>query len=102
MNTGTCSVNRDVADALQSEAYISGRRAGAGLLSPSLNPHPPGTPEHLQWYQGWHSSTATKAQEALLENARFVARIHAPWPPCPYRSSVACDCGGRGLCLDVA
>jgi ribosome modulation factor len=52
-------------DALKSEAYVSGRRAGLGSLSPSLNPHPPGTAEHDQWAQGWQSGTADRARDAM-------------------------------------
>lgn len=51
-------------DALASEAFTAGRRAGLGLLAPSLNPHPEGAAEHLQWQQGHQSAVQSAANYA--------------------------------------
>lgn len=59
----------DQQDALLSEAFISGRRAGLWALSPSLNPHPPGTAEHLQWQQG-HQSGQSAVNDYANQKAR--------------------------------
>lgn len=96
MNTTNNAENtlRGVSDALKAEAYISGRRAGLALLSPSLNEHPPGSPLYHEWLRGHASATAQRASEAAAR--RKVAS------PCLYIAAATCDCGGRGLCLDVA
>lgn len=81
-------------DALKAEAYLSGRRAGLALLSPSLNEHPPGTPLYTEWQRGHASATAQRAVQAM-------AKVKAT-PPCRYTAYQICYCGGRGLCLDIA
>lgn len=65
-----------------SEAHIEGQRAGRLGLSPSLNPYELGTPPFAEW-----------------ESGRLAALTS---PVCRYRQAVVCNCGGRGLCLDVA
>lgn len=91
-NTG--SGNTGVDDALASEARISGRRAGRNHLSPSANPHLPGTSVHREWELG--------RQSVADENAAANDQRLALKAICQYREGMACDCGGRGHCLDVA
>ena len=57
-------VAQQVQDALESEAYIRGRRAGKLTLSPSLNEYQEGTPEHAQWLLGWQTSSNEAAAYA--------------------------------------
>lgn len=43
-------------EALLSDAYTKGRRAGHTGLTSAANPYPEGTAEHLHWRQGLNSS----------------------------------------------
>lgn len=81
-------------DALLANAYLNGRRAGLAHLSPSLCEVSPGTPETNEWLRGWRSGIDQRAQEL---NARLMVKH-----PCRYGRQDACDCGGRGLCVDAA
>lgn len=49
----------EVRDALMSEAYIAGRRAGKAGLSPSVNHHPVGSIEYIEWLRGLRSAQTT-------------------------------------------
>ena len=75
---------------LESAAYQVGRRAGKNGLSPSLNPHSVGSFEYIEWERGRQSGTDTRTTQPT--NVK----------PCSYVRGVACNCGGIGLCLDVA
>jgi len=55
----------DKQDALDGVAFIEGRRAGLGLVPVSLNPHTPGSAEHLQWQQGHMSTTFTVDRKCI-------------------------------------
>jgi len=58
----------DKQDALDGVAFIEGRRAGAGLVPVSLNPHAPSSAAHLQWQQGHYSATFTARQKCIAPN----------------------------------
>lgn len=47
--------NEKIADALASDAYTRGRRAGLNGLTPAANEFQPDTAEHAQWLQGLRS-----------------------------------------------
>lgn len=55
-----------VADALLSTDFIQGRQAGLAGKSPSLNPHPPGTPRHQQWDLGLCSGRRDRSYEDAM------------------------------------
>lgn len=59
-------VAEQVKDALQSEAYIRGRRDGKLRLSRGLNPYSDGTAEAAEYERGWQSSTS---EAAAIANA---------------------------------
>lgn len=88
--------NHDAADALLSHAHLQGRLARRQSLSPSANPHPAGSAEHLDWQRGWQAEEALAIAAAADRTKRL---------SCTYRKDEhACPpyCGGRGYCLDVA
>ena len=58
-------------DALLSDAYTRGRRAGLLGLSPALNEYAEGTAEHLQWEQG-RNSVLVDAMRRKNSAARLV------------------------------
>ena len=74
-------------------AFNEGRLAGQRQIAAGLNPYEFATEpeEHAEWLRGRSSAEAQRASEELAKRART----------CRYRGG-ACDCGGRGLCLDVA
>lgn len=75
------------------EALIDGQRAGILGLGAGLNPHPLGTRENAEWERGRSTTEARHIANAMAKRART--------NPCQYRTG-DCNCGGRGLCLDVA
>lgn len=76
------------------EAIIDGRDAGRLNLSAGLNPYRLGSPERDAWEK---NRMAVIAQKIALEAAsRTRSAI------CRYAVQVECNCGGRGICLDVA
>lgn len=77
--------------AARHEALIAGRHAGRVGAQSATNPYKIGTADYEDWYRGWHSATAQRVAAELRDRAR----------QCRY-SSKPCDCGGRGLCLDMA
>jgi hypothetical protein len=74
-------------------AFTAGRLAGHRQVATSLNPYDleREPEEYAEWLRGHQTTSALHAAEALKARART----------CRYRAQV-CDCGGRGLCLDVA
>lgn len=93
INAGSIAV-----DALRSEDYISGRRAGLGGQPSSLDQGQPGSQQRRDWNAGWRSGADELARidAARIDAARIAAR------PCAYINGKTCECGGRGHCLDVA
>lgn len=75
-------------DALLSESYITGRRAGLGGMSPSTFELQPGSSEYNEFMRGFTSGAAERASQVASR--------------CRYHPEHLCNCGGRGLCLDVA
>lgn len=57
--------NTEAADALLSEAFLRGRRAGLVGLSSSLTISQPGSPEYAEEMRGWYSGHNEYAQRAL-------------------------------------
>lgn len=78
---------------LEQDALLEGQRAGQLQVPAGANPHPMGTPEASEWERGRRSVEARRLAATLRARARVM--------PCRYAVG-ACDCGGRGLCLDVA
>lgn len=75
----------------EQEAFFEGQRAGRLHLAAGLNPHPNSTAQYSEWERGRSTVEAQRAAEEMRQRAR----------KCRYTATV-CDCGGRGLCLDVA
>lgn len=75
-------------DALLSESFINGRRAGLQGLSLSALQLQPGPSEYIEFMRGFESGAKDLAAQTSKR--------------CRYSATVACHCGGRGLCLDVA
>lgn len=75
------------------DALLEGQRAGQLQVPAGANPHPMGTPESGEWERGRRSVEAQRLAGELRRRARLA--------PCRYAMG-SCDCGGRGLCLDVA
>ena len=84
-----CDAARDYAAV--HEALIEGQRAGRLGLGAGLNPYQPGTQDYADWMRGFQTTSAQRAAAMAQERAR----------KCRYTTRL-CDCGGRGLCLDVA
>lgn len=76
------------------EATIAGREAGRLNLASDLNPYRIGTPERQRWE---HQRSVVSAQRQA-----FLASNRARHAICRYAANAHCDCGVRGLCLDVA
>ena len=91
MDSSQQDSNSSVADALLSEARLSGRRAAMTGISRSANPHPADSASWREWDLG-HSGYVTEQANAAVYEGKV----------CMYAHGKACDCGGRGLCLDVA
>jgi hypothetical protein len=62
-------------DSMASWAYIAGRRAGMGSLSPSTNPYWPGTIEYSEWDRG--RVGVTTEPDAELNKRAALARAVA-------------------------
>jgi len=80
----------ELKDTLKAEAFILGRRDGKLGASSIMNPHSVGSFEYIEWERGRQSGADTRTTQPT--NVK----------PCPYVRGVACNCGGIGLCLDVA
>ncbi len=81
-------------------AYQDGRRAGLEGMSPSLAPNEYEQPtEHANWLLGWQRGAAERKAREITEE---MTRRRAVTLPCQYQRGMTCDCGGRGMCLDVA
>lgn len=66
-----------IQEALQSEAYIRGRRDGLAGASAGLNPYPAGSAEQEQYRQGRESAAHNAASSA---NARMkVDQVSPAW-----------------------
>lgn len=78
----------------EQDALLEGQRAGQLQVPAGANPHPMGSVEAAEWERGRRSVEARRLAAKLRERARTVA--------CRYVIGANCDCGGRGLCLDVA
>lgn len=76
-------------------ALAAGQRAGQLGLNAGLNPHQLGTPAYAEWERGRSSTEALRIAAAWKERARTA-------PPACRRTGETCDCGGRGICRDVA
>lgn len=55
MNNNAQGVPHNVSDALLSINFIDGRRSGLAENPSSLNPHPTGSVEFVEWKEGWRS-----------------------------------------------
>jgi hypothetical protein len=77
-------------------AFTEGRVASQRRLATGLNPYDleREPEEHAEWLRGHQAVGALQAAEALAQRAR-TAR-------CRYVVGQNCNCGARGLCLDVA
>lgn len=77
-------------EALASEAFLNGRRAGLAGSSSSLAPSQSGSPEYQNWMDGWRSG-----------NREYVSKLGRA---CPYKRGVTCEesCNGRAFCLEIA
>lgn len=74
--------------AKNSTALTEGQQAGSLQLPASLNPYDQvvDVEEHADWERGRLAAIAARLERL-----------------CPYSAERrVCDCGGRGLCLDVA
>lgn len=78
-------------------AFQRGRAARQDGRAPSLNEHEDGSPEYAEWLKGWQSRDAELATEELKRQRAMKVCQYSKTEP-----RKACDCGGRGLCLDVA
>lgn len=83
-------------DALLYLAHRQGREIRRSCLAPALNPHDLKSAAGKEWLAGWR-----------YEDSLFAARANAQRKltlPCYYVRGAECSpqCGGRGLCLDVA
>lgn len=70
--------------AKNSNALIEGQQAGQRDVPSGANPYDLGTGEYADWERGRLAATGQRIEKR-----------------CRYGDK-ACDCGGRGLCLDVA
>lgn len=68
-----------------SNALIEGQQAGQRDVAAGANPYDLGTDEYAEWERGRQAASVAKLRPM---RCRYADR--------------ACDCGGRGLCLDVA
>ena len=88
---------KSTAEPIISAAYLSGRRAALEGQSPSPPPSVlPGTAEHIEWLRGYQSVQNQRAADRAFRLTSVVSLCRYQHPRAP------CDCGGRGLCLDVA
>lgn len=58
-----------------SNAFFEGRQAGQGLISPSLNPYPPGSPAFAEWERGRFAVVLERLGAANAEVERRRARL---------------------------
>ncbi len=78
-------------DALDSEDFIRGRRAGLMGLSGSTLELRPSDPQDAEYLRGLRSGMD-----------EYAARHAQAKEPCRYGRQETCDCGGRGFCLEAA
>ena len=96
MNMTSLLQTKHVAETIASASYLSGRRAALEGHPPSPPPSVlPGTAEYIEWLRGYQSVQNQRAADRAF-------RLTAVKAICGYRQQHPCDCGGRGLCLDVA
>lgn len=77
-------------DALDSEDFIRGRRAGLMGLSGSTLELRPSDPQDDEYLRGLRSGAEERASKFARQRA------------CTYGRKTVCDCGGNGHCLEVA
>lgn len=73
-------------------AFTEGRIAGNLDRAAGLNPYDLGSEEYAEWERGRSSAEAQRLSITIARRVRT----------CIYKRGQACECGGRGLCLDVA
>lgn len=74
-------------------ARIAGLEAGRLRLSAGVNPYRTGSQLSREW----------ESCRSRVEAQRLALQAQARAKTCRYqRGNVPCECGGRGLCMDVA